>query len=533
MVQQNLLNKVLIVDDDPAILRILEAHLQAGGYEVVSASNGREALEMVERHEPCYLITDWNMPEMDGVELCRRVRQLELAGYVYIVFLTVRTAEDDLAVAMDAGADDFLNKPLRKDELMARLGAGARILRLESRLSQLATLDGLTELPTRRTFQVFLGKEWERSHRYHLPLSAVMIDIDFFKQINDTYGHPAGDEVIRGVVRLLRRHCRKSDVVCRYGGEEFVALLPETSEASAVIWAERFRGHVAEMITPIGNAEIRVTISLGVTEMLADMEEKSELLSLVDQCLMSAKQRGRNRVESVQSLTASGTLSAASELFGESVLEGIVARDAMVPVVCAAGPDWTIERVTAYLLQYRMSSVPVTDADGNLLGIISEKDILGIAHMPEAPNRRVDQIMRAKVITYDEGAPLARVLGCFIRSPIRNVVITSLGKACGVVSRASIVRWFLENRWAVRLIQRGIEEPSAAGDEPDAGDPTLETLAQQLVEMAKELHRHLLFDPSVADAAPIIGGASRMQQLLEELVSAGPPRDPAVHGLTI
>ena len=108
----------------PRSLRILESHLKAGGYEVLSASNGREALEVVERHEPCYLITDWNMPEMNGVELCRRVRQLELPGYIYIVFLTVRTAEDDLTAAMDAGADDFLNKPLRKDELMARLGAG-------------------------------------------------------------------------------------------------------------------------------------------------------------------------------------------------------------------------------------------------------------------------------------------------------------------------------------------------------------------------------------------------------------------------
>ena len=189
------------------------------------------------------------------------------------------------------------------------------------------------------------AKEWERSHRYHLPLSAVMIDIDFFKQINDTHGHPAGDEVIRGVVQLLRRHCRKSDLVCRYGGEEFVALLPETDEASAVIWAERFRQHVAEMVMPIGEADIRVTISLGVTEMLADMEEKGELLSLVDQCLLAAKQRGRNRVESLQSLTASGTFSAASDLFGESVLEGIVARDAMIPLVCCIGPDWTIERV--------------------------------------------------------------------------------------------------------------------------------------------------------------------------------------------
>jgi CBS domain-containing protein len=221
-------------------------------------------------------------------------------------------------------------------------------------------------------------------------------------------------------------------------------------------------------------------------------------------------------------------------LFGESVLEGILARDAMIPLVCRIGPDWTVERATTYLLQYRMSSVPVTDAEGNLLGIISEKDILGIAHMPEAPRRRVDEVMRANVITYDVETPLARVLSCFVRAPIRSVVITSQGKACGIISRASVVRWFLENRWAVRLIQRGIRDPSSPADGASPlADPTLETLARQLFDMAGELQRHLKSDPSVLDAAPIVGGASRMQQLLDELLSAAPPREPAVRGLTL
>jgi two-component system cell cycle response regulator len=547
-VQINLLNKVLIVDDDPAIIRLLEAQLSAGGYEVLSASNGREALEMVERHEPCYLITDWNMPEMNGIELCRRVRQMDLPGYVYIVFLTIRSGDDDLTAAMDAGADDFLIKPLRKDELMARLSAGARILRLESRLSQLAALDALTELPTRRTFQVLLGKEWERAHRYQLPLSAVMIDIDFFKQVNDTYGHPAGDEVIRGVVQLLRRQCRRSDIICRYGGEEFVVLLPETDESSATLWADRLRVRIAEMITPIGGADVRVTVSLGVAQMLADMEEKADLLSVVDQCLLAAKQRGRNRVESLQSLTNSGDFAPASDALAGSVLDGVVSRTAMIPLGCCAAADWTIPQVTAYLLEHRVSSVPVTDADGNLQGIISEKDILVIANSAEAPRRRVADAMRANVITYDVSAPLSRVLSCFIRSPIRSVVVTSQGKPCGMITRASIVRWFLDNRWAVRLIQRGMKPVaeidsavvaggidhvlSASGSHAAGGDsvvavevaaetdPTLELLVRQLVEMAQELHRHLVEDPSLADVAPLVGGAARMQDLLDELRGA-------------
>ena len=391
---QNAVNKVLIADDDPAILRILTAHLQAVGYEAFAATDGHQALDLIEHHQPCYLITDWDMPRMNGVELCRKVRQLELSGYLYIVFLTGRTAQDDLMAAMDAGADDFLNKPLRKEELLARLSAGARILRLESRLSQLATHDPLTELPTRRAFGTLLAKEWERSHRYRLPLSAVMLDIDFFKQINDTHGHLAGDGVIRSVVKLLRQHSRKSDILCRYGGEEFVALLPETDEASAAQWAERLRNRIADEGIPIANATVHVTVSLGVTEMLAEMENKDELLALVDQCLLAAKEQGRNRVIPLRMLTESGGPAPLGGprgncprggAVGELALHDICARDAMIPLVHCVGPDWTVARATAYFLQFRVSSVPVTDAAGNLLGIISEKDVLGIAHMPQAP----------------------------------------------------------------------------------------------------------------------------------------------------
>ncbi len=152
---QTLLNKIVIADDDPIMLRILKTHLAADGYEVYAASNGRQALELVELHQPSYFIVDWEMPEMNGLELCRRARTLELAGYLYIIFLTARSEIDDLVAAMDAGADDFLTKPLNRHELTARLGAGARVLRLESRLSQLVAQDSLTELSTRRRWASF------------------------------------------------------------------------------------------------------------------------------------------------------------------------------------------------------------------------------------------------------------------------------------------------------------------------------------------------------------------------------------------
>jgi two-component system, cell cycle response regulator len=528
----DLLNKVLIADDDPAIVRILEAHLKSGGYEVFAAHDGRQALELIERHHPCYLITDWDMPKMDGVELCRRVRQLDLPGYLYTVFLTSRSGQDDLMGAMEAGADDFLNKPLRKEELLARLGAGARILRLESRLSELAAHDGLTELPTRRAFHVMLSKEWERAQRHRLPLSVVMLDIDFFKRINDTYGHRVGDDVIRGVARLLRQHSRQSDILCRYGGEEFVALLPETDEAAAAVWAERFRRRIAEESILNDHTEIRLTISLGVTEMLAEVEDKEELLTLVDQCLLAAKEKGRNQVVSFHTLMEHDNLSPSDRTKVPSVLEGVVARDAMIPLFHCVGPDWSVARASAYFLQYRVSSVPVTDTLGNLLGIISEKDVLGIAHTPQAPRRRVEDVMRSNVILYDEAAPLANVMKFLTRAPIRSVIITSHGKPCGLASRAAIVRWFLENRWNARQsdLLAGQSAETMVRD-PEEENSTLHSLADQLVDMATELRRHLRADVTGADPAPRVGGASRMQQILEDLLTMSPRCDAAPSGL--
>ena len=271
-----MLNKVLIADDDPEIRRIVRCYLESSGYDVSVVDNGRGALELVREEQPSYVITDWDMPEMSGLELCRQIRQMELFHYVYVVFLTGRSNEEDLVAAMDVGADDFLNKPLRKHELMARLKAGTRVLHLESRLSRLAANDALSGLLMRRAFVESAEKEWQRARRYRLPLSAVMLDIDFFKQVNDTHGHLAGDEVIRRVADLIRQNARSSDILCRYGGEEFCVLLTETEEVAATTWAERLRRIIADTTITYGETNMQVTVSLGVTGMLAEMEEKDE-----------------------------------------------------------------------------------------------------------------------------------------------------------------------------------------------------------------------------------------------------------------
>ena len=220
-------NKVLIVDDDAAVLRLLTAIVSSAGYTVDQATNGQRALEVVESECPHFLITDWEMPGMDGLELCRRIRLLDLPHYVYIVLVTGRGGLDNLITGFDSGADDFLTKPVKKAELLARMRCGGRVLEQESRLLTLAHTDMLTSLPTRRVFEDAFSREWHRAHRYNLPLSCVLFDIDFFKKINDVHGHPSGDAVLQKIAQLFRDSCRKSDFICRYGGEEFCAVLPD------------------------------------------------------------------------------------------------------------------------------------------------------------------------------------------------------------------------------------------------------------------------------------------------------------------
>src|SRR5947209_14918677 len=179
--------KVLLADDDPAMLRLLGKWLELEGFHVLLAADGKAAMELIEAEHPRLLVTDWEMPQLNGLDLCRWVRNQNLGYYLYTIFLTVRTESDDMLKGLEAGADDFLKKPVDRNELLARLRAGARVMELEQRLSLLANTDGVTGLPTRRVLFDDLRREWARSGRYNVPLSCVMIDIDFFKRINDIH----------------------------------------------------------------------------------------------------------------------------------------------------------------------------------------------------------------------------------------------------------------------------------------------------------------------------------------------------------
>jgi diguanylate cyclase (GGDEF)-like protein len=287
--------RLLLVEDEPTQRMMLERQLTRAGYVVETAENGAEALAKILEGQYQILLTDWDMPGMDGPTLCKRVREANLSTYVYILLLTGHLTTDDVVVGLGAGADDYIKKPANQAELLARLSAGSRIVKLEQSLREanekiqlLSVTDSLAGTFNRRYLNDQLLKEVERARRYGHPLAAIMADLDRFKRINDERGHQTGDEVLRRFADLSKSLIRPSDWIARYGGEEFVIVLPETDAAGAAApW-------------PLTSGELVVTSSFGVAALSAGDQSgdaaMAELLRLADAALYNSKHEGRNRV---------------------------------------------------------------------------------------------------------------------------------------------------------------------------------------------------------------------------------------------
>lgn len=298
--------RVLLVDDEPTQRLITARMLRRAGFEVDTAGNGQEALQKIESGHFQLLITDWEMPEMDGIALCRAVRTAGLQGYVYTILLTSRDAIEHLVAGLGAGADDYLTKPVNEPELLARLSTGKRIVTLERSLRtaneenrRLSVTDPLTGTFNRRHLMEQLPKEIERAARYGRQLSVVMCDVDHFKRINDTHGHQAGDEVLRLFVKVVQRTIRSSDWIARYGGEEFMIVIPETSMSCALVVAEHMRAEIASHALMAGDVQISVTASFGVAGWEGPVPLSGSLDALIANCdegVYASKEAGRNRV---------------------------------------------------------------------------------------------------------------------------------------------------------------------------------------------------------------------------------------------
>jgi len=292
--------KILIVEDDPVSRRLLESFLTEWGHDVKLAVNGSEAWEILQSPDaPNLVISDWMMPEMDGLELCRRIRATGKSGYIYFIILTAKEKKEDVVKGLEAGADDLLVKPFSHEELKCRVLIGERILNLEKRILQLASTDSLTGILNRRAFTERLKAELERAGRENAPLSIIMADIDHFKRVNDEYGHQAGDRVLQEFSRRLMKPARPYDFLGRYGGEEFIACLPNTNEEQARSIAERLRRGVEETaVSRSDDANIQITASFGTASYRAEdgKDDVDQIIKRADDALYKAKREGRNRV---------------------------------------------------------------------------------------------------------------------------------------------------------------------------------------------------------------------------------------------
>ena len=289
---------VLLVDDDVANLKLLRLAF-ADEHRVLFATGGAEALAMARRELPDLIILDVMMADMDGYEVLRRLKADERCQEIPVIFLTGRNDESDERTGLELGAADYWTKPVKIEIARIRARNHLELKRHRDTLSHLALTDGLTDVPNRRSFDERLEREWRRGLRSDRPLSLIMIDIDHFKEFNDHYGHPAGDECLRCVARIIDDTLdRPGDMVARYGGEEFACILPETNQGGATGLAERLRMAVAgaEIVHEASTTYPFVTISVGVATLVPDYIRKASILiEMADDALYSAKKGGRNR----------------------------------------------------------------------------------------------------------------------------------------------------------------------------------------------------------------------------------------------
>ncbi len=288
-------NLILVVDDEPHILKAVHYILDRAGYPVLAARDGEEALALFARDRPALVVADIMLPGMDGYELCRRLRKSHPDSLTPFIFLSARDSVDDRVKGIRTGADAYLTKPFHREELLAMVEA---VLGRHQSYAEQIMNDDLTGLLNRSYILQRLEEEFARARRYRRPLAAAMIDLDNFKAVNDLCGHPAGDRLLRQIARLLRGEMRKQDFLGRYGGEEFLAVLPETEAAAGAVLLERCRKQVAEITARRGkNSEgIPVTLSAGVTELAAGDKNSHQLIDRADRLLYRAKEEGRDRV---------------------------------------------------------------------------------------------------------------------------------------------------------------------------------------------------------------------------------------------
>ncbi len=297
--------RVLVADDSSVYRKLVEHALAEDSCSVSFASSGHQAIEILEREHPDLVVTDWMMPDLTGIELCQRIRTNAESAYTYVIILTSNAEKENVVKGLSAGADDYLTKPFDRNELLARVHVGRRLIDLHRQieaknklLEELALTDPLTGLPNRRAIEDWSARQLSGAARHGFPIWVVLMDLDHFKSVNDTYGHDAGDTVLKKFGEVLRNNTRLSDISGRIGGEEFLLVLTHADENSVVVVLDRIRKQLAAERFEWNGSAINVTASFGVAGFSGKKApEFKQLLKQADAALYRAKDLGRNRVE--------------------------------------------------------------------------------------------------------------------------------------------------------------------------------------------------------------------------------------------
>ena len=301
--------KILVADDSAIYRKLVEQTLSDGNHAVIFAKDGREALDLFAKHHPALVITDWTMPDISGIELCQRIRQDFQQHFAHIILLTSNADKNEVVEGLAAGADDYLTKPFHQGELRARVRVGLRVVELHRevqaknrQLEEMALTDPLTGLSNRRAIDIWVTRQLSAAARHDFPIWVAIADLDHFKKVNDTYGHDAGDTVLKAFAEILKHNTRQSNICGRHGGEEFLIIITHAERDNSIIAFERIRKQMEQHKFTVNNQTFSVTTSMGIAGFRGTKPPPfADLLADADQALYAAKHKGRNRIEYAES----------------------------------------------------------------------------------------------------------------------------------------------------------------------------------------------------------------------------------------
>ena len=504
--------RVLLIEDDDADATLVKRAIERfPGFDLLHVERMAAGLEVL-AHEPFdVVLLDLSLPDSFGLEGISTLHAQQAA--LPVVVLT-GLEDNELALrALEFGAQDYLSKGECSAEVLIRTlryaiqrqhiqGENERLL---AELTRQARHDSLTGVINRRSLVAELAREWLRAARHAQPLSVVMLDIDYFKRINDIHGHAAGDQVLQTLAEMLRDGCRGEDLPGRYGGEEFMVILPGATEEGAAAWAERLRQDLLATRIVLGQESVSITASFGVAARDDDLAAWEQLVERADEALRLAKHLGRDRVVTFHDL---GVHSAADA--DDNPLARVTAADIMSPLVASLDEAATLQEATQFLLELRLESVPLLDFQGRLIGVIGEEDITQ-ALAQHGWHTPVRQVMRKRPAGFSPDAPATVIQEFLSRTGSRRVLIEDGGRPIGVISRASLLRWRENQALAGRSLLQSL-----------SGQITPLAELGNLLEVLTEVERQaavLIHDVTMSSdgpLAPTVAGATRIQLLLEQ-----------------